>query len=631
MEAKRRKCVFNDELRSKYSFIKTSNHNDNSEVQCLKCKSVFSIANSGKTDIENHINTIKHKRAMSAAIASSSMNMTSYFKKRQFDDAEKKLAAAEGLWAYHTVMHNHSFRSMDCTCKLIKACFDAKFTCSRTKCEAIISDVLVPYANQLLEDDLSAVNFVSIYTDASNHKEIKIIPIMVRYFSYQSGINVKILEVKDFAGETSDIVTDYILEVLKQHHLETKILGFCADNTNTNFGGMKRSGRNNIFTKLKSNLGGRELVGIGCAAHILNNAIQTAADCLPVDVQIFISKMYSYFYIYTVRVNELKEFCEFVDIEYKKLLGYSATRWLALRPAVERVLQIYPALKSYFASNSKSPTIIKNYFDNPETELWLYFLHNVSSMFHIAVLKIEGQDISIIETSNIYNDLKTKLEERKVNVFLPLQVRQNLKKLEEEGLINSAVFKEKVVEFYETCIQYLDNWKGHFQHMEKFDWILLNTQPTHHKIQVCSDYILQNFQEINLIEDELFDEICFLLRYTTDEKITHWKQNSVSVSNKWIEIFKAFSENNVAYTNVGKLVEYGLCLPGTNAATERVFTFMNSIWTSDKTQLQVETLKCMLITKCNFNLNCTDFYENIRRNDSLLKPIHSSEKYKKQK
>lgn len=296
MAPKRRKCVFNDELKSKYTFIKASTNNDNSEVECVKCRSIFSIANSGKTDIENHIQTVKHKRAMSAAIAS--MSVTSYFKKKQFEDAERKLAAAEGLWAYHTVMHNHSFRSMDCTCKLIKTCFDARFTCSRTKCEAIVTDVLVPYAKQLLEEDLDAANFISIYSDASNHKEVKLIPIIKRYFSYQYGIHVKILEVRDLPGETSDIVTDYILEVLKKYRLDTKVLGFCADNTNTNFGGMRRSGKNNIFTKLKSNLGGRELVGIGCAAHILNNAIQTAADRVPIDVQTFITKFYSYFYIY---------------------------------------------------------------------------------------------------------------------------------------------------------------------------------------------------------------------------------------------------------------------------------------------------------------------------------------------
>jgi hypothetical protein len=100
-------------------------------------------------------------------------------------------------------------------------------------------------------------------------------------------------------------------------------LGICADNTNSNFGGRRRHGTGNIFYKIKADLG-KDLIGVGCAAHIINNSIQTAADCLPVDVMAFISKIYSYFYIYTVRVNELKEFCEFVQVEYKKVLGYSA-------------------------------------------------------------------------------------------------------------------------------------------------------------------------------------------------------------------------------------------------------------------------------------------------------------------
>lgn len=394
----------------------------------------------------------------------------------------------------------------------------------------------------------------------------------------QTGIHVKILELKSLPGETSDIVTNYILEVLKKYHLDTKVVVFCANNINTNFGGKRRSGKNNIFTKLKSNLdgNGRDLVGIGCAARILNNATQTAADCLPIDTQTFITKIYFYFHIYTVRVSELKELCEFVDIEYKKLLGYSATRWLTLRPAIERIIQIYPASKSYFASNEKSPTIITNYFNNPETESWLCFLHNASTIFHNAILKIEGQEVSMIETSNIYSDLKTKLVERKTNVFLPLQVRQNLKRLEEEGLLNSAIFKEKVVKFYETCIKYLDEWEGSLRHAEKFNWVLLNTQPTHENVQVCSDYIFLNFSGINLVKDELFDETCFVVKYATAEKISYWRQNNVSVSNRWIEIFKALSENDVSVKNIGILVEYCLCLPGTNAPAERVFTLMNN-------------------------------------------------------
>ena len=224
-------------------------------------------------------------------------------------------------------------------------------------------------------------------------------------------------------------------------------------------------------------------------------------------------------------------------------------------------------------------------------------------------MEIEGQDISIIETSTIYADLKIKLLDRKSNVFLPLQVRQSLKLLEEEGILKPDIFKGKVVEFYDTCIQYLEEWEEPIKHADK--WILLRTQPTHNNIEVCIDYIIQHFPAIPLIEDELFDEICFVLRYVTENKITHWKKNSVSVSNRWIETFKTFNENDVSFKNIGKIVEYCLCLPGTNAPAERVFSLMNNMWSTDKTQLQVETLKCLLITKYNFNQTCDEFHKEI--------------------
>lgn len=118
-----------------------------------------------------------------------------------------------------------------------------------------------------------------------------------------------------------------------------------------NFCGKPRKGVNNIFTKLSEHLN-QKIIGVGCAAHIVHNAIQTAADLLPVDLENIIVKIYSYFYIYTVRVECLKEFCENAEVEYHKIIGYSKTRWLALLPAVERILKMYEPLKSYFLSQN---------------------------------------------------------------------------------------------------------------------------------------------------------------------------------------------------------------------------------------------------------------------------------------
>ena len=70
-----------------------------------------------------------------------------------------------------------------------------------------------------------------------------------------------------------------------------------------------------------------------------------------------------------------------------------------------------------------------------------------------------------------------------------------------------------------------------------------------------------------------------------------------------------------------------MCLPGTNAPTERLFSVMNNIWTAEKTQLNVSTLKAILIVKTNFELNCVDFYDKFFQNVPILNKICSSEKY----
>jgi hypothetical protein len=77
-----------------------------------------------------------------------------------------------------------------------------------------------------------------------------------------------------------------------------------------------RKGVNNIYAKLNTSLG-RTLIGNGCRAHIIHNAIKTAAYCLPVDFECIIVKIYSFFYIYIICVEALKEFFNTANTEYK--------------------------------------------------------------------------------------------------------------------------------------------------------------------------------------------------------------------------------------------------------------------------------------------------------------------------
>jgi len=63
----------------------------------------------------------------------------------------------------------------------------------------------------------------------------------------------------------------------KKSNLSDKIVAFSCDNYNTNFGGVERKGIKNIYAILNENLK-TNISGIGCAAHILHNAMQICTD-----------------------------------------------------------------------------------------------------------------------------------------------------------------------------------------------------------------------------------------------------------------------------------------------------------------------------------------------------------------
>ena len=66
--------------------------------------------------------------------------------------------------------------------------------------------------------------------------------------------------------------------------------------------------------------------------------------------------------ICTVRNKESKDHCDFVDIEYQKLISHCVTGWLSLYPCFPRMLQMYQASHSYFMSSDKPSVVLKRLF-----------------------------------------------------------------------------------------------------------------------------------------------------------------------------------------------------------------------------------------------------------------------------
>lgn len=142
----KRRCTFNKNLKKIYPFLQTTSDETLSSVYCNFCRCTFSLAHGGQGDIKQHILTSKHKTAAAACVGNKYKHLTNFYTSVVFDAQSKKVAAAEAAWVYHLIKHNHSFRSADCTSKMIQSIFDSKYSLARTKSEAIITNVLAPVA-----------------------------------------------------------------------------------------------------------------------------------------------------------------------------------------------------------------------------------------------------------------------------------------------------------------------------------------------------------------------------------------------------------------------------------------------------------------------------------------------------
>lgn len=104
----KRRCSFNKTLKTEFPFLRETH--EIGKVLCTVCKSIFSIDHVEISDIKQHLQKKKHSLALSSS--SKSDKLTSFFnKKGQFglSDKSKRIVAEEGMFAIHTIIHNHSF------------------------------------------------------------------------------------------------------------------------------------------------------------------------------------------------------------------------------------------------------------------------------------------------------------------------------------------------------------------------------------------------------------------------------------------------------------------------------------------------------------------------------------------
>jgi hypothetical protein len=92
---------------------------------------------------------------------------------------------------------------------------------------------------QKILEELGSVKYLTVVVDTSNHKNLKLVPVLVRYFTPEKRVQTNMIEFRNLKDETADVLTTYIMNILHKYKLSDKIIASCGDSCNKFWRGCK--------------------------------------------------------------------------------------------------------------------------------------------------------------------------------------------------------------------------------------------------------------------------------------------------------------------------------------------------------------------------------------------------------
>ena len=138
---------------------------------------------------------------------------------------------------------------------------------------------------------------------------------------------------------------------------------------------------------------------MGCPCHLLHNIACKPSEAFSDETDFNLEEMcidiYYYFEKSSKRKSLLGEFADFCEVEYRQIIKHVNTRWLSLETAVRRSLDMYPALKSFFLSNSENaPRFkrLKKLLSDPMVEVYHMFYQAILPTISVANTFLQRED-----------------------------------------------------------------------------------------------------------------------------------------------------------------------------------------------------------------------------------------------
>ena len=556
-----------------------------------------------------------------------------------------KAARAEAILCNMLVEHNLPFMLMDHLPGLISHAFpDSKIAkevkCARTKTTAVIKHALAPAAHKNLISKVSTSPAFSLLMDESTDRgDLKREGTLIRYYDEATlHVTTGFLGLQEVPQATASNLFECLDFHLKQDGLTyEKLIGWNSDGASVMLGK-----RNSVVSRLKAKQ--PNLYVLHCICHVSHLMIHDVVGCIPSYIINLTENLFWWFHHSAKRVTELKSFQDWLEVEAHKILKKVDTRWLSLEACINRIIEQYDPLKSYFDSIESSKLdekarkkmkTMRDHLKSPITKAYLLFLSNILSIINKFNLLFQSSSPNAHRLLKEMNQLILSILNKFIipsaihsaagNISAVSMHRSNQK--EDDDLILGTPLRKYLREMEDELLgtQELSNFFLHIRDfLAKLVQSAVKRLPLHD--EVLQDMVwLDPAERIsstsgmvrrlgirfdNFISEDMLDQLIeeFCLYQTTGDLPTD-VLSTQEIDQYWGKIGRLESSTGKTYGVLSFFAKCLLSIPHGNADSERMFSQINLIKTQHRCQLDTSTVAACLDTKLNLPISDCRKYE----------------------
>ena len=603
----------------------------------------------GKSDLNKHAKSSKHERNWRSTQSTPTLQKLM----AGHSSLDKDRMKAELLFTCFQAEHNIAMLAADHAGPLFRAMFPGSdvarvYACARTKATALVNHALAPEFHDPVVECMQTQSFSLLMDETTDISVEKQACLMVRYFDDGvSSVVTKFYQMVTVNTANAQNLYDAVRTQFETDNVSfSNLLGFGSDGASVMLGR-----HNSVVTRLKREQ--PNLYNIHCLCHIAHLCASDAVKKLPAQIEELAQDIYAHFHMSAKRIEEYQEFQHFCEIEPHKLLKPSVTRWLSLEQVVNRVLEQWPALSSYFQScEERSSRVVRVTAGllNPINKCYYQFLsallplfnrfnvlfqsskvniHLVHAELHLFLKNFLGRFVKPVEivgnnpTEVDYLDSSVHLHDN--NLFIGWNTRQTILSEDLEGESCLKTFFTNVRAFYiESCNQIIRRFPVNDPVLEG----LTALSPSKRQNSSVNSILSLAARFPQIVDpsklDDLASEYLDYQHLPLSEHLLDETQTPVDVF--WHNMAKRTCGNGeVLYPVLSKLMKTLLCLPHGNADCERIFSHVQLIKTKTRNRMGLELLNSLLTVKCNKPfIDCFELipsekmYSNARRALSYL-------------